>query len=96
MIIRSWPLPFIYTNVIENAWNYIHSQLQVPGIDPEPDIFIDRAGKLNIKFYYDQYKRIQTIPYNNSIKIKFDGALDQYVIKDDEGTRYFFESECNM
>lgn len=88
--IRTWPMPLTYSNVSDNAWNYIHSQLSVGIMDPEPDIYIARAGKLSVKFYYDMHKRIQTIPYNNEVKIKFDGATDQYVITDVDGTQYFF------
>jgi YD repeat-containing protein len=88
--IRAWPLPLTYSQVSDNAWIYIHSQLQGGAIDQEPDLYIVKAGKLSVKFYYDVNKRIQTIPYNNGIKIKFDGALDQYIITDDDGTQYFF------
>jgi hypothetical protein len=88
--VKLWPIPLTYTNVSDNAWNYIHSQLQAGEIDHEPDMYIVRAGNLNVKFYYDLHKRIQTIPYNNNIKIKFDAAFDQYIITDDDGTQYFF------
>jgi hypothetical protein len=88
--IRNWPLPLSYANVNDNAWYYIHSAIQVGLIDPEPDIFIVKAGKLSVKFYYDLHKRIQTIPYNNDIRIKFDVGLDQYTITDNDGIQYFF------
>ncbi|MEO8762730.1 MAG: DUF5977 domain-containing protein [Ginsengibacter sp.] len=88
--IRSWPLPYIYAQPSDNAWQGIHTLLQNGILDPEPDIYIVKAGKLSIKFYYDIHKRIQTIPYNNDVKIKFDAVSDQYLITDDDGTRYFF------
>jgi len=88
--IRSWPLPLTYTQVGDNAWNYIHPRIQLGTVDPEPDMYVVRAGKLNVKFYYDQYGRIQTLPYNNNIKIKYDSSIDQYIIIDEDGTQYFF------
>jgi hypothetical protein len=88
--VRTWPLPLTYSNVSDGAWNYIHPQIQSGEIDREPDMFIIKAGKLSVKFYYDLNKRIQTVPYNNNIKIAFDGALDQYTVTDDDGTKYFF------
>jgi YD repeat-containing protein len=88
--VRTWPLPVSYTQVNNSGWNYIHSQMAGAGFDQEPDIFIVRAGKLNVKFYYDLNKRIQTIPYNNHVKIKFDAANDQYTITDEDGSQYFF------
>lgn len=89
--VRIWPLPTSYSGVSDNAYNYVHSQLQGGGgFDQEPDMFIVRGGKLNFKFYYDLNKRIQTVPYNNNVKIKLDNALNQYVITDDDGTQYFF------
>lgn len=86
--IRTFPLPLTYTKVSDNAWDYIHAQIQLGTLDPEPDIYIVRTGKLSFKFYYDLHKRIQTIPYNNDIKIKFDGT--QYTVTDADGTQYIF------
>ena len=88
--IRTWPLPLSYTNVSDAAWNYLHAQLQVGTMDAEPDLYIVKAGKLSFKFYYDLNKRIQTVPYNNDIKIKFDGPNDQYIVTDADGAQYFF------
>jgi YD repeat-containing protein len=88
--VRTYPLPLTYSQVNTTGWNYIHAQMANAGFDQEPDIFIVKAGKLSVKFYYDLNKRIQTIPYNNHVKIKFDGPNDQYVITDEDGSQYFF------
>lgn len=88
--VRTYPLPLTYSQINNTGWNYIHSQMANAGFDQEPDIFIVRAGKLSVKFYYDLNKRIQTIPYNNHVKIKFDGPNDQYIITDEDGSQYFF------
>lgn len=88
--IRTWPVPLTYTQVNDNAWNYLHPAIQLGIVDREPDIYIVRAGKLSVKFYYDLYGRIQTIPYNNDIKIKFDGVNNKYTITDVDGSIYVF------
>lgn len=88
--IRTFPLPLTYSRTSNSAWGYLLANLDNNNFDPEPDLYIVHAAGLSLKFYYDRYKRIQTIPYNNSIKIKYDNTNQQYVITDDSGNTYYF------
>lgn len=87
--IRTFPLSLSYSQVSDNAWDYLHSHIY-DYIDPEPDLYMVHAGSLSFKFYYDMYKRIQTIPYNNRIKINVNSTTGQYEITDETGTIYYF------
>lgn len=87
--VRTFPLPRSYAKCSDAAWDYLHGGIY-DHFDPEPDMYMVHAGNINFKFFYDMNKRIQTIPYNNRIRINYNSSTAQYEITDDEGTIYYF------